>query len=129
MKKTNWSDCYKIRLRELTDAQTKHLIVKALIVQKLLIKYKSYRRWIRIYTEFSLEDSRVCDIYFENLRTKEIYIYEIQDKITKKWEDYTTKFYNQFEVFGFTTDLVVVDLKTLSNDLEVLEKEVKELII
>ena len=127
--KSDWNNCYKIRIREMTDAQTFHLIVKALIVQKLLIKYKSMRSYIRIYTEFSLEDNRVCDIYFENLKTREIIIYEIQNKITKKWEDYTTKFYNQYEVFGFRTDLVVVDLKTLSNDLEVLEKEVKELII
>ena len=126
--KTNWNDLYKIRLREITDEQTKHLVVKTLLVQKLLIKYKSKRRWIRIYTEFNLGE-RICDIYFENLRTKEIYIYEIQDKITKKWEDYTTKFYNQFEVFNFTTDLVVVDLKKLSNDLEVLEEEIKELIM
>ena len=129
MRKTNWENCYKIRLRELTDSQTKHLIVKALIVQKLLIKYKSNRRNIRIYTEFNIEDNRVCDIYFENLRTKEVYIYEIQDKITKKWEDYTTKFYNNYEILGFTIDLIVVDLKRLSNDLEELEKEVKELII
>ena len=129
MNKTNWSDCYKIRLRELTDAQTKHLVVKALIVQKLLIKYKSMRSYIRIYTEFSLEDNRVCDIYFENLKTREIYIYEIQSKITKKWEDYTVKFYNNYEVFNFRTDLVVVDLKKLSNDLETLEEEIKELIM
>jgi len=125
---TNWSNCYKIRLRELTDSQTKHLIVKALIVQKLLIRYKSVRKWIRIYTEFNLEN-KICDIYFENIKTKEIYIYEIQDKITKKWEDYTTRFYNQYEVLGFRTDLIVVDLRKLSNDLEVLEKEIKELII
>jgi len=129
MDKTNWSDCYKIRIREMTDAQTKHLIVKALIVQKLLIKYKSYRKYIRIYTEFSLEDNRICDIYFENLKTREIYIYEIQDKITKKWEDYTNKFYNNYEVFNFTTDLIVVDLKRLPDDLETLEEQVKELIM
>lgn len=129
--KTDWDNLYKIRLKELTDKQTKHLIVKALIVQKLLIKYKSNRKWIRIYTEFNIGDNkdRICDIYFENLRSKEIYIYEIQNKITKKWEDYTTKFYNQYEVFGFTTDLIVVDLNKLSNNLEELEKEIKDLII
>ena len=87
------------------------------------------RSYIRIYTEFSLEDNRICDIYFENLKTREIYIYEIQDRITKKWEDYTVKFYNNYEVFNFTTDLVVVELKKLSNDLEVLEEEIKELIM
>ena len=38
-------------------------------------------------------------------------------------------FYNNYEVFDFKTDLIVVNLKKLSNDLEVLEKEVKDLII
>ena len=127
--KTDFNNLYKIRIRELTDAQSKHLIVKALIVQKLLIKYKSVRKWIRIYTEFNIENSRVCDIYFENIKTKEVYIYEIQERITKKWEDYTNRFYNNCDIMGFTVDLIVVDLKKLSNDLEKLEKEIKELII
>lgn len=129
--KTNWENCYKIRLKELTDKQTKHLLVKTLIVQKLLIKYKSVRKGIRIYTEFNIGDNgdKIVDVYFENIKTKEIILYEIQDKITKKWEKQTTNFYNNYEILGFRTDLVIVDLKKLSNHIKDLEKEVKELIL
>ena len=126
--KTDYNNLFKIRIRELTEAQKKHLVVKTLIVQKLLIKYKTYRQWIRIYTEFNL-DPRICDIYFENLRTKEVYIYEIQERITNEWIGQTKRFYKDYEVFNMTNDLVVVDLNKLSDNIEEMYEQLDEYIM
>lgn len=128
MKQTDWQNCYKIRIRELKEAQAKHLVVKTLLVQKLLIKHLKHRKWVRVYTEFNL-GKRVCDIYFENLRTREIYIYEIQENLTDEWLDQTRKFYKNYEVYNMTTDLVIVSLKELSDNLDNLYSQLNEYIM
>jgi hypothetical protein len=90
---TDWANVYKIRVRELTEAQTKHLIVKALIVQKILMKYRKQRHLIRVYTEFPIGNGKICDVYFENFKTKEAIAYKIQSDVSKDWLKETNKAY------------------------------------
>ena len=126
---TEWTKLFKINIREVTDAQTKHLVVKTLIVQKLLIRYKKQKNFIRIYTEFEATEGKLADVYFENNRAKEAYAYEIQSKITPQWLEETKKIYENWEVpFMNTSDLVIVDLNKLSNNLIKLEEQINELI-
>lgn len=127
--RTNWEDVFKIRIREAKDSQTKHLIVKTLIVQKLLIKYNKQKAFIRIYTEFEAVDGKICDVYFENTRTKEAYVYEIQASLNKKWLKEIKETYKDWNrTFMNTSDLIIIDLNKLSNNLIELEEQVKELI-
>jgi len=125
MEQTDWNNCYKIKVRELKEAQAKHLVVKTLLVQKLLIKHLKHRNHIRVYTEFNL-GKRICDIYFENLRTREVYIYEIQERITDEWLEPTRKFYKDYEVYNMTNDLIVVSLRDLPDNLEDLYEQLNE---
>ena len=128
MNKIKWDDLYKIRTTNYNQSMDKHEIVKLLLVRRILEKYKRNPSVIRVYTEFNL-GKKICDIYFENLRTREIYIYEIQENITDEWLDQTKEFYNNYEVFKMTTDLIVVDLKKLSNNLDELYEQLDEYIM
>ena len=120
--KQDLNNLFKIIIKETNKNEEKNLIVKTLIVQKLLIKYKPLRKWTRIYTELNL-GKRVCNIYFENLKTKEVYIYEIKKDISKEWLDETKKFYENYKVYDMDFNLIIINLDKYSNNLSKLNKE------
>lgn len=125
---TDWNNLFKIRLSNIVDiSMDKHDIVKLLIVRKLLRKYTK-RKWIRIYTEFKL-NGLTPDIYFENLKTKEVICYEIQKSVTKEWLQNKTKQYDDYEINNFKLDWVLVPLKELSNDIRLINKELDEFVV
>jgi len=124
-----WSEQSKIRVRESDESQAKHLIVKALIMLHLKIKHKEDVHWIKLYSEFPVVEGKICDIYYENVKTKEAFAYEIQKDVSKKWTKETQKAYKDWEVYGIrTADYIVVDLNKLSDDIGTLGQEIKELI-
>ena len=126
----NWADLFKIRIRELTEEQTKHLIVKALVVQKILIKHHREKNHIRLYTEFPITEGKVCDVYYENLKNKEAYAYEIQSKITPKWLEDTKEKYKDWDVLYMkSSNWILIDLNKLSNEIENLSNEIKEIVL
>lgn len=124
-----WNEQNKIRIRETDMSQQKHLIVKSLVMFYLKIKHKKDANWIKIYSEFPVVKGKLCDIYFENMRTKEAYAYEIQKNITKEWEEETKKAYENWEIQGVkTADYVIIDLNKLSDNINELGSQIKELI-
>ena len=126
----DWGNLNKINVRELTDAQTKHLVIKALIVQIILIKHIKDRNYIRVYTEFPVKEGKICDVYYENTKTKEVYAYEIQSDISKKWQEETLAIYKDWEVpFVNTTDLIIIDVNKLSDYIPKLKEELKDLVL
>lgn len=124
--KVNYSEQFKIRTRR--NASKKHEIIKLLIVLNLIEKYRKNLYWIRIYTEYSL-GKKICDVYFENIKTNEIICYEIQKIITNKWTEETIEFYDNFEKIYFKTDWVLIKENDLEDDIEILDKQIKELIV
>ena len=125
--KIDWKNLFKIRIANPEDSFAKHEVVKLLIVMKILSKYRR-RHWIRIYTEHKL-DGLTPDIYFENVKTKEVICYEIQKEITPSWVKEKTKQYNEYDIpFFKSIDLIIVPIKKLSNDIEKLNKELEEYI-
>jgi len=125
-----WNEQNKIRVRESNESQQKHLVVKALIMLHIKIKHRKELHWIRLYSEFPSAEGRICDIYYENVRTKEVQAYEIQKDVSTNWIKETKKAYENWEVYGInTTDYTIVDLNKLSDDLNELGSQIKELII
>src|SRR3990167_3731003 len=109
MSQTDWSNLFKIKLSNIVEeSMDKHDIIKLLLVRKLLRKNKK-RNWIRIYTEFKLNGC-VPDVYFENIKTKEIVCYEIQKNFYKKWFEEKTKQYKNYESVNFTLDFIPINL-------------------
>jgi len=125
----NWNEQNKIRVRESGKSQEKHLIVKALIMLHLKIKHKKDSHWVKIYSEWPVMEGTICDIYYENIRKKEAFAYEIQKNNSKTWINETNKKYKDWNVYGMkTSDYVIVDLNKLSDDIEELGKQIKELV-
>lgn len=123
----NWGEQFKIRTRR--NASRKHEIIKLLIVLNLMEKYKKSLYWIRIYTEHQIGNKKITDVYFENIKTNEIICYEVQKTVSLKWLEETKKFYNNYEKIYFKTGWTLVREEDLSDEIEILNKEIKELIL
>jgi len=104
--KIDWENQFKIRPRR--NASLKHETIKLYLVLNLLEKYKNKLHWIRIYTEHPIGEGKICDVYFENIKTNEIIAYEIQNNISEKWLKETTEFYKTFERMFFKTDWILI---------------------
>jgi len=127
--KIKWNEQNKIRVRESDESQQKHLVVKTLLMLYLKIKHRKDSHWTKLYSEFPVVDGKICDIYYENIRKKEAYAYEIQKDVSKKWLEETQKAYSNWEVYGMkSSNYIVIDLNKLSDDIEDLGKQIKELI-
>jgi len=119
----------KIKVRETSLSKQKHLVVRALLMLHLKIKHKRDAHWIKLYPKFPVIEGKICDIYYENIRTKEAYAYEIQENITPEWEDEIKKIYEGWEVYGMNTvDYITIDLNKLSDDLKELGSQIRGLI-
>jgi len=118
-----WNENFKLRLASCDDSMMLHDIIKLMVVKKILKKNEKYRNFLRIYTEFDIMDSTMCDIYVENLKTKECFAYEIQKSVTKKWKENTLRKYKDWEVYGFkSSNLVIVPIKDCPNTIQEINK-------
>jgi len=129
----DWSNIFKIKIANSNQSMQHHEVVKLLIVMKLLEKHRKEKNYIRIYTEFEIESKgklRICDIFYENIKTKETYCFEIQKRITDSWSKETMDFYRDYErMFFKTCDYILVDLKELPTDINELDEKLEEFII
>ena len=122
-----WEEQFKIRPRR--NASIKHEHIKLQLVLSLLEKYKRNLYWIRIYTEFKVDEGKITDVYFENVKSKEIICYEIQKNISTNWLNKTKKFYDNLDKLFFKTDWILIKENELSDDINILNKQIKELIV
>ena len=129
--RVDWGEQYKIRPRR--NASSKHEVIKILLVRALIEKYKGQSSWVRIYTEYPIKnkdnETKITDVYYENVKTNEIVCYEIQKTITPKWIEETTDFYKQVDRYFFTTDWQLIKENDLEDDITKLNKQIKELIL
>ena len=126
---TDWKNIFKVKIANADPSFLKHEIVKLIIVHKLLYKYKKDKNKIKIYTEFKLENNLKADVYFENLKTKDIIAFEIQKNCNQRYIDETVKKYNELEIPFFNSiDLIIIPLKELSDNLETLSKQLDKYI-
>jgi len=107
----DWENLFRIDISNLNVSMQLHEVVKLLLVMKLLNKHKVDRNYVRIYTAFSIKEEKRCDVYYENMKTKEVYAYEIQKKVSKSWVEKTKETYKEWAVpFMKTIDWVLIDL-------------------
>lgn len=123
----NWDELYKVRLASSIPELDKHDVVKLLLVRKILRKYKR-KDWIRIYTEFELENGLKPDVYFEHVKDKSVIIYEIQKDYTKEWLKEKTKQYKDYEVLNFTVDFIPIDLNKFTDDITEINKQLDKFV-
>lgn len=124
---TKWNDLFKIKIDNSDESFQHHEVVKTLLVMKLINKNSSNKNWIRIYTEFELENGLRTDVYFENLKTKSVICYEIQKKFNKGWLKEKQGKYGELNIpFMKTIDFIPISLNDLSKDIEELNKQLEE---
>lgn len=128
MRNIDFNKQFCIPVRESTENQMKHLVVKSMICLAIKLKYARSLNYQKVYPEFDL-DGAVPDVWHENWKEKSCLGYELQDNVTKKWITLKNKFYNNYTQAGFKIDWILVDLNKLSDDLEILWKQIKEIIV
>jgi len=123
----DWENLYKVRIGNSDESFQKHEVVKLLLVMKILRKYRR-KDFLRIYTEFQLENNCKPDVYVEDIKTKSILIYEIQKEYTKEWLDRKTKEYSKYEVPYFTVDFIPIDLNKFTDDINEINEKLEEFV-
>ena len=126
MNQINWNEQFKIRIIDCNKIRDKHEVCKLLLLRKLIRKHKSGKQYIKIYTEFEVSKGIICDLYFEDYKKKEKYAYEIQKEMNKIKDK--LKKYEQWSDMFFTTDLIIIDLNKLSDDINEMEKQLDEFV-
>lgn len=119
----DWTNIYKIRINNPSDAFLKHEIVKLIVVKTLMQRYQNKKQYHVIYTEHKF-DGKTADVYHHNLKEDSFICYEIQSNINSQWMHDTTQAYKKLEM-----DWILIDLNKLSNNIEILNKQVKELVV
>ena len=123
----DWENLYKVRIGNSDESFQKHEVVKLLIVMKILRKYKR-KDWLRIYTEFELENGKKPDVYVEDIKNKSILIYEVQKDFSKEWLKTKTKQYNDYKVYNFTVDFIPIDLNKFTDDINEINEKLEEFV-
>ena len=118
MESIDWKNLFKIRIANSDDSFQKHEVVKLIMVMKLMKKYRRNKASIRVYTERELNNGAICDVYFENLKSKEVIAYEIQTDYTPAWLEDRKKKYQDWEVAFFTSaDWIPIDLNKCTDNI------------
>jgi len=126
----DWANIFKIRIANPDDSFQLHEVVKLIIVMKLLKKYSRNKNLIRIYTEFDMDNGLICDVYFENMKTNEVIVYEIQKNITNEWKDKIVNAYKDYTIpYIKTVDLVIVDLNKCPDKISEINKWLEDYIV
>ncbi len=129
----DYNNLYKLRINNSKESTLKHDVIKLIILKKLLKKYKSSRKYVHIYTEFTLtnkDKSKKTDLLLLNFKTKEAYSYEIQVKINDEWLNETNKFYKDWDYpMMRTSDMIIIPVKELSDDIYALNGQLEKYIV
>ena len=134
--KTDWDDLFKVKIRNFEESTDKHDIIKLLIMRKLVRKYQNEKKWIRVYAEHPItinKETRIADVLFQNIKTKEQYAFEIQRDYKQKWLNSIKEFYKDWDkclsnMFFKTSDVITIPLDEILADKKLTFNElVKEL--
>lgn len=120
----NFNEQYRIRLASPELPMRKHEIVKLIIVCEIMRRTKGSKAYQLIYTEKPMGPGKICDVYHKNKLNGDLYCYEIQSRVSKKWLEETMRFYDSKGI-----NWQLIDLKKLSNDINKLSEEIKELVL
>jgi hypothetical protein len=124
----NLKDLVKnINLEE--ESLIKKEVIKTIIVINLLRKNKSNHKWINIHNNFIFFRDKRCDLYFENIKNKEVKLFKI---IRKKSEEKRKEIEEELEKLEFeffnSKIIHVLDVDDFSDDIFEINNKIIELI-
>lgn len=115
----------KLAIRNFKEACDKHDVVKLMIMRMLRRAHPDSR--FPIYSEHNGDDpnDNYPDIWMrlhKHRKAPEIYVYEIQEKVTPEWEENINKQHEH-------VNLIIVPLKKISDNLDEMREQLKEYVI
>ena len=114
----NHKENNKLRIRNADKSFTKHELVKLLIMIMSRRKHKD----AGIYSEWTIDNGDIIDVFVEYKNNK-IY-YEVQKEVSKQW---TAQIIDRDYKEGICT--TIIPLKTLSDNIEELEKQLEDYVV
>lgn len=128
--KVDWANLFKVRISNPDPSMTKHEVVKLILVMKLLFKHRDEKNYIRIYTEFKANDKTICDVYMENLKTKEAFAFEVQRDYSPKWLEKKKEEYKDWDVPLFNSaDWIPINLNECPEKIEEINKWLEKYLV
>ena len=122
MNMIDWKNLNKVRGHN-TGESMKHFIVKAMVA-KIMVgkKYMVYTEHQISKNNFYPEESKtkIADVYA--FKDKEKIIIEVESIPTKKHIQDLVNFYNEIG------DLIIIDLRKISMDIQEMEKQLREIL-
>jgi len=119
----NWKNNNKTILRNFSENQDLHDVVKILLMRMLRRNYPNSKK-VSIYSEFCPEKPHTLypDVYID-IEGKDKCVFEIQDKWSKDWEIKKAK---QYE--GIAT-LIVIKLNDMPSEINKIKKRLEDYVI
>jgi hypothetical protein len=107
----------------------KYKVIQIILLENIKEMYKG-NKFIRIDLDFKLEDNLKCSILFEDLKDKKRIAYIITDK-DENYLQIFNESNKQLIEYGLIKEskLIIIPIKTLSNDINELNKELDKFII
>lgn len=93
----------------------KYELIKTILMYEIINKNKKNKYWINLYSELEYEYNQIVSVYYLNSKTTEDIVYMIEDKPSKY-------------KFSGNEALVRIDINKISNDLNKMREQIKELI-
>lgn len=121
----NWDNLMRIKIDN-NIKKIKYEIVKIILILKLLERHNKEKDFIRIYTEFDLTEKLKCDVYYENMVTKEVYVFILTDGKKRKIEQLEFENWNPYLIKY--KEIIMIDLNSLSDDIYIINKEISKFI-
>jgi len=129
----DYSNLNKVRIGNPCKSFLKHEIIKLILTCLILEKHKKEKLYCHVYTELPIvngERTKKTDLLFLDIRKKSAYSFEIQKKIDDSWNKEINEFYKDWDYpMMNNSDLIIIKLKDLSDDIPTLIKQLEEFII
>jgi len=110
----------KVALRNFTEPNDKHDVIKTLLVRMLRRKHKD-NTMVPIYTEYDplKPNEDYPDVW---MRVKDdIYVYEIQSDMNKRW---IQRIQEQYE----EVNLIIINMNKISNNIDKMREQLEDFI-
>ena len=125
----NREQVFKINVLQVGSTTEKKEVIKLLIILKLLEHNRGNYTNTNIYTNIELENKMFCDIYYENLKTKEVLIFEIVKDIPEDKRELKNKYYKDLKIsFMEKVDWNIIDTEDFPDDIKLMGKKILEMI-
>ena len=114
----------KINIKEVDESNYKKEIIKLLMVMKLIRLSRKNVYMINVYTNLKIDDEFTCDIYFEDIKAKEVKIFNIIS--TKRIDKQKDNFYSNLSIYGMDTVYQKIYLELIPDDIKEMDKKLED---